>query len=989
LHAQGVAVDWAAYFSPYAPQRVDLPTYAFQRTRYWPETAGRGRADAPAIGLGSAGHPLLGATVELPETGGVLLTARLSLQTHPWLAGHAVAGTVLLPATAFVELAVRAGDEVGCGTIDELTLEVPLVLPEQGSVRVQVAVAAADDSGQREVSLYSCAEGDEGWTRNAKGVLAPAAPDAVPVPDLAAWPPSGAEALGVTDAYERLAVAGVEYGSEFQGLRALWRRGDEVFAELRLPEDAAAEAAAYGLHPALLDAALQPLGLGLVLPEPEEGRTRRPFAFSGVRLHASGAAALRVRLAPAGDEAVALDVADPAGQPVLTVESLLLRQLDPREGTGGRPLGDALFRLDWLPVEAGAPASENPRWAVLGADPLGLAPEAAERYTDLDALAEAVAADGAPEAVFVPIAPDGPGALGDDPAGADIAATVRACAYRNLELIRAWLADERLESSRLVLVGGADLVGSPVWGTVRAAQVEHPGRFVLLDADAPVRAAAHRRELARALASGEPQLRLHDGEYTAARLVKAQSAEVAPAALDPDGTVLVTGASGGLARLLARHLVTEHGARHLLLTSRRGADADGMTELVAELGELGTAVRVEACDIADRDAVTALLASVPADRPLTAVVHTAAVLDDGIVESLTPERMDRVLAPKADGALHLHELTRDLPLRAFVLYSSLSGTLGGAGLANYATSNAFLDGLARHRRALGLPALSLGWGLWDQSSGMASRLGDVDMARMSRAGAAPMPAEEALALFDLALGAAEDDAVLYPARLDTAELRRQAAAGGMPALFRAVVRAPAAPARRGSAAADTGTGGGSDWTERLTGLTAEDQERLLLDLVGEHVAGVLGHATTEQVRPRRAFRELGFDSLTAVELRNRLKAATGLRLPPTLVFDHPNPEALARKLRAELAPAAGQDADRPVLADLQRLEASLAATGSDDTELRDRVVARLQALLWKWDDTRGTPGETDGAVDDDGLDAVSDDEMFDLIDQELGMTENF
>nr|WP_229695722.1 type I polyketide synthase [Streptomyces lacrimifluminis] len=992
LHVNGVPVDWQAYFASYRTHRVDLPTYAFQRERFWPDAAGRTAIDAPAIGLGAAGHPLLGAAVELPETGGVLLTGRLSLQTHPWLADHAVSGTVLLPGAGFVELAVRAGDEVGCGTLEELTLEAPLALPEQGAVRIQLTVSAADEAGRRSLNLYSSRpEGEDTWTRNATGILAETASESETglATDLTVWPPPGAEPVEIGDAYERLAAAGVEYGPVFRALRAVWQRGEELFAELRLSDEAATDAPAYGLHPALLDAALQPLGLGLVLPEPENGCTRRPFAFSGMRLHAVGAAALRVRIAPVGDEAVSIQAADTTGRPVITMESLLLRQVMPEADGTRKSLRDALFRIDWLPLPAAGGAPAGGRWAVLGDDTLGLSPASVELYADYGALAEAVLAGAeVPELVFVPImmASEALDTGVGSARGADVAQTVRRVMYRNLELIQAWLADDRFASSRLVFVGPEDLVGAPVWGMVRSSQVENPDRLVLVDAAGRLSPEA----LAQALASREPQLRLRDGEVTAARLVKATEPEATgPDAFDfdPEGTVLITGASGGLAPLLARHLVTARGARHLLLTSRRGPDADGMPELAAELAELGATVRVAASDVSDRTSVAELLATIDGSHPLTAVVHTAAVLDDGVVHALTPERIDRVLSPKADGALHLHELTQGTgTLRSFVLYSSLSGTLGGAGLANYAASNAFLNALARHRRDQGLPAVSLAWGLWEQRSGMAGRLNDVDMTRMSRAGAAPMPANEGLALFDLATGAATD-AVMVAARLDTAELRRQAAAGIMPALFRAVVSTPAA-VRRGSAA-DAGSFGGSaiGWAERLAGRAVEDQGRMLLDLVCEHVAGVLGHTATNVIKANRAFKELGFDSLTAVELRNRLKAATGLQLPATLVFDTPNPEALARRLRTELAPSSDQNAGQPVFADLQRLETSLAGVGSDDTELRDKVVARLQTLLWKWED-RSTGSEGDGAAEDEEFDDVTDDEMFDLIDQELGVSEN-
>ncbi|MFD7284093.1 SDR family NAD(P)-dependent oxidoreductase, partial [Streptomyces sp. NPDC059862] len=988
LHTHGHPINWPINSgTPVA----DLPTYPFQHQRYWPATATVRPVDAVSIGLGVAGHPLLGAAVEVAGTDSYLLTGRLSLQSHPWLADHAVAGTVLLPGTGFLELALQAGHHVDCGTIEELTLEAPLILPEKGGVRVQVRLGEADEAGRRELNLHSRAQDagdDEPWTLHATGTLAPAQRAPEPDDGLAVWPPAGAEAVTVADAYDRLAEQGVEYGPAFQGLRAAWRRGDEVFAEVALAEEESAAAAEYGIHPALLDAALQPLGLGVLLPDPGAGLTRRPFAWSGVTLHAQGADAVRVRIALAGEDAVSVTVADPAGRPVASVDVLTLRQVGAEQLAGAREArGESLFRVEWVPVAVSGPGTPAGRWALVGGGSSGH--RNVDVYEDLGSLA--VSAAPVPELVFTRFPDTGAGTAPDNGTTADSGTTpaagtadaVRQVTHRALDLVRTWLADERFAASRLVILAGQGLTGAPVWGLVRSAQVEHPGRFVLVETEGPSGQDGGEPDwetLAAAAAGDETQLRLRGTEVSAPRLARAARPVEADAGFAAGGTVLLTGASGGLARLLARHLVAERGVRNLLLTSRRGTAADGMPELVAELTGLGATVEVAACDVADRDALAGLLAAVPAERPLTAVVHTAAVLDDGVVEALTPERVDRVLRPKVDGALNLHALTEHLDLSAFVLFSSLSGTLGGAGLANYSAANAFLDALARHRHDRGLPAVSLAWGLWEQRSGMAGRLSEVDLARMSRVGAAPMSAEEGLALFDAATSLGE--AVVVPARLDLAELRTQAAAGVMAPLFRGVVRTSAV--RRTAAGSGGRTEeGASGIAGRLAGLARADQERMVLDLVREQVTAVLGHASPEEVRANRAFKDLGFDSLTSVELRNRLRSATGLRLTPTLVFDHPNPAALAQRLLDELVPQA-QDGGLPLSAELERLEAAFQESALDD-DARGKIAARLQALLWKWDDTRGAAhDDADGLAEDGEFDPVSDDEMFDLIDKELG-----
>nr|QGA70078.1 type I polyketide synthase [Streptomyces sp.] len=859
----GVPVDWSAVFSGMPVRAADLPTYAFQRERYW---LGRSAAtgDVTAAGLDTTGHPLLGAAVPVAE-GGTLFTGRLSTATAPWLADHAVSGTTLLPGTALVELALGAGHDLGCGHLAELTLQAPLPLPERGAVQLQLHVAAADDSGHRALTVHSRPEGADGmaWTLHATGLLAPRA--APPSFDLTAWPPQGARPVPVEDAYDRLAGLGYDYGPAFQGLRAVWRRGDETFAEVELP----VEREGFALHPALFDAALHADGLAADgSPADGEATARLPFAWTGVSLHAAGATALRVRLH--GGETLSVQLADPTGAPVAEVEALVSRPVDPAALTpAARP--DDLYRLDWpaLPV----PEAPAPGFAVL--DEQGPA-----------------ALDTVPAWVVLP--------AGD----ADPLTGARRATERVLTAVQDWLADERTASARLlVLTRGAvavgeedvtDLAGAAVWGLVRAAQGEHPGRFVLVDgadADAAVAVAA---------ATAEPQLALRDGTVHVPRLARATPAGPPPA-LDPDGTVLITGGTGVLGALVARHLVAAHGVRRLVLAGRSGTAADDFADLDAE-------IVVARCDAADRGQLTRLLADVPAEHPLTAVVHLAGVLDDGLVTDQTPERLDAVLRPKADAAWHLHELTRDLGLAAFVLFSSAAGTVDGAGQSGYAAANAFLDALAAHRRHHGLPAHSLAWGFWEQRTGLTAHLTDADVARMARAGVRPLATEEGLRLLDAALGTAEP--LLLPVGLDLAVLRR---AGDVPAVLRALV--PVRARRTAASRADAGS-----LADRLAALGPAERDAALTELVRTHVAAVLGHGGDMALDPRRSFRELGFDSLTAVELRNRLGTAVGLRLPATLVFDYPDAGALVGFLRSELfgdqaeaaAEAAAREPDEPV-----------------------------------------------------------------------------
>ncbi|MFF8848052.1 SDR family NAD(P)-dependent oxidoreductase, partial [Streptomyces sp. NPDC015127] len=891
-HVRGARVEWEACHP--GGRRIELPTYAFQRQRYW-LTAPRTTGDASGVGQLAVDHPLIGAELPLATGDGMVLTGRLSPRSHPWLADHVIAGATVLPGTAFVELAVLAADQVGCGAVEVLDLEAPLVLADDCWTVLQLVIGEADPDGRRTVEFYARREdspADGAWTRHAGGVLAPAR--TAPATGTAPWPPADAEPVDVTGFYERLTAQGYGYGPAFHGLRALWRGDGEAFAEVALP--ASEDAGGYGLHPALLDASLH--ALNHALPQ-QDGQVTLPFSWGGVSLRATGAAAVRVHIATTGPDSVRVELTDTTGAPVASVDSLVVRSVG-ADHFGGAGARGALLRVDWTEQAVTTPA-ETGTWAVLGADPYGLGEEIGARAVAVPA--EAAGADLVLASVH---APEG------EPLDA-----VRAATGRALRLVQDFLGEDGLADARLVVVtrnavpalwaGAPDdtsLAVAPLWGLLRAAQAENPGRLVLVDVDADAEVDAAGAEAASllraAVTCGEPELALRGGRLLAPRLVRARDGEEDVSWPDT-GTVLVTGGTGGLGALVARHLVAEHGVRRLLLVSRRGTEAPGAARLREELTEAGAAVTVAACDVADRTAVAALLADIPPEHPLTGVVHAAGIVDDGTFGDLTPERIDTVLAAKADGAWHLHELTRELPLRAFVLFSSAAGFLDGAGQANYAAANTFLDALAARRRLAGLAATSIGWGLWPREHGMGAGLSDVAVHRVARLGLRELSVAENLEMLDAALRSGEP--FTAPLWFDTQALRGRA--GGVPPLLRSLVRVPA----RRAANAGGATADGSSPAHRLGELPHEQQTDFLLDLVRGQVAAVLGHAGADAVDARRAFNEIGFDSLAAVELRNALNTATGLRLSATLVFDYPTPLALAEHLAGKLLGTRQQRAD--------------------------------------------------------------------------------
>ena len=926
LHTHGHSPSWRSLY-PQA-RAVPLPTYPFVHRSYWlaPTLAG----DVSAAGLGRSEHPLLGAVTELADQDQIVVSGRLSTATQGWLTGHMVGEAVLLPATGFIDVVLAAGERAGCPVIDELVLHTPLVLAEHPPTDVQVTVHPIENDTRRQFTVHARPGGDDAgaaWTLHATGVLN------TNEPPLGAPPgaPPAVEPIDADSFYAGLADHGYRYSGLFRSLRGISRSPVDpnvLYAQVGLPPDI--DVAGYGVHPALLDAAMHPLAAGLLSTDPagaDPVTPRLPFAFSGISLYAAAATALHVQLTRTGNDTFKVCATDPAGAPVITIDTLTVRAVP--EGIGQlAPMasGDSMFELAWHPVpqdSSDTPARPLPEWEVLSEEPAQL--PAVLRGGPIHT--EPAGLTSCPELVIWPLplapetsgTPESPESMGGDPLP-----RLHSLTRHTLSGLQEWLAHPEAAASRLVILTchavstgvadrAPDLAHAAAWALIHSAQSEHPGRIVVLDTDD---SDATEQVLLATLArwpAGEPQLALRHGSAYLPRLTRARAVTPppAPVVFDPDGTVLVTGGTGTLGGVFAEHLVTAYGVRHLLLVSRRGPAAPGAAELQERLSRLGAEVTITACDISDADQLGALLQAIPAEHRLRAVIHATGVVDDAVISWMTDEQLDAVLAAKADAAWHLHHLTRHAELDAFVVFSSAAGVLGAAGQANYAAANAFCDALAHHRRG-DRHATSLAWGYW-QGTGMTADLSLIDQARLARGGLVPISAEQGLALFDAALLRQQPYLVVSP--FNAAALARQARQLTLPAILSGLTRVR--PHAATAAGPDT-------LAARLAGQSPEQQLHTLTALVAAATAIVLAHPDPATLDTQRPFTDLGIDSLTALELRHSLTAQTGLVLPVTAIFDYPTPAALAGHLASLLSGAASVVAGTRVAA---RVDEPVAVVG--------------------------------------------------------------
>ncbi len=894
LIVRGLRFDWPRYFDAWAPRAVDLPTFAFQRRRYWLDAPQDTTLDVSSVGLEAIGHPLLRVGTSLATDGSWLFSASLTLESIPWLADHRVFGHVVFPGAGLVELALtahsRAAPDDAVLVLEELVLNAPLVVDDE-PIALQCILGVPTTDGSRTISVCSRRVGEEAWTEHAFGSLGPgvaALANAVPP----TWPPDGAREIELDPAYARLDATGLGYGPAFRGLRRVWQTDSgEIFAELELPS-AAGSTESFTIHPALLDAVLHTA----LLAEP--GVVLLPFAFHDLSIHLAAATCLRVRASVSKGEnsrTLTFDAWDRSDRLVARLARLDARVAVPGQLDLSRPIRN-LYQVEWKPAMVATPASTTGVWAVLGDDALAVRLRdrgaSVSSWASWPSMLDALAAD--PHAVWpdsvVHVAPR------DDSGGAGL---VHARSAAALGMLQSWLARPELSNTRLVLVThraigvepseDVDLIHAAIVGLARSTRTEHPD-CELWSLDVDTVELAPDDLLAGLAAEGDRELAMREGVWRAPRLrharAKVDGHESAGSSMG-EGSVLVTGGTGQLGARVAEHLVDRHGARHLILTSRQGLEATGAKQLVERLHDSGArTVDVVACDVADADALASLLSKIPPTRPLRAVFHVAGVLDDALVANLDAEQLQRVMRPKVDGAWNLDRQTRGLELSAFVMFSSAAGVLGNAGQANYAAANAFLDALAHHRIHGGQKGLSLAWGLWTEG-GMIAHLDDQALSRLERQGIRALGVAEGMELLDVAMR--QSDALLVPIAFDVANLQNS---GKVAPILRSVAPRGIRKVQESVRSTDTSS---SLFDVR----SSEELEALLVGHVRDVVGRVLRRDPL-QIEPHAEFSTLGVDSLFAIEIGNRLREITMIKVGAPMIFDNSSPVKLARAIAGRL-----------------------------------------------------------------------------------------
>jgi acyl transferase domain-containing protein/acyl carrier protein len=919
---RGARIDWAPLAE--GGRVTDLPTYPFQRRRHWFAAQPRPTPALPPASVpATAGHPLLGEALPVAVPGR-FFQARLAADAPAYLRDHAALGRVVLPATAHLEMLAAAAEELRNGPpgapirLEDVVIGEAMVLPEEGALLVQTVATGPDPAGwQATISSRAASTPgdpasapDAGWTRHTTArIRRGLPPESADGESLAEALAACTLPLDVTDFYANMSERGMGFGPSFRGVVNL-RRGAGVAAnqclgEIALPDSCAADAGAYHIHPALLDACLQVVAAAIGGPPSE---LFLPIGFGAVTLLGSPSSRCWSHVTVEGSGSTrraSARVFDADGRPVAAFDDIALRRVEAGvlSRQDDRFLEPWLYRTEWraLPGPAGAPVRRAPRVVIL-AGASGMADDLAARLPGAT-----ISRDGSLRTVFdatdiVDLRPlDAAPGVGAASAFCDTArALLTEPAWARSGFPRLWLVTAGGQS-----VTGAESVLSPsqaaAWGvarTIRSERAELPAFCLDLDPHDP--AGSLEALVAELHGEGaEPEVAIRAGRRSVSRLARftlgqrTSRPDLTKGGTVRDGTYLITGGNGGVGLQVAAFLA-ENGAGRLVLAGRRGETAES-APVVARLRAGGTTVLCEALDVADEASLGELLARLRRDGPpLRGVVHAAAVLDNAALLVQDAGYFERVAAPKLGGAEALDRLTRPDPLDFFVLFSSIAGVLGAPGQVNYAAANAALDVLAARRRRDGLPACTVAWGAWAQAGAAAN---DRTAAWVWDRGMESMTTAQGLRA--LARFAAGDLPAIVVAPVDWARYVERVCGGATPAFLREIADARHATGRT-VPETSAHSAGASSLPERLAAAPPAGRRALLESFVRERVSRALGTDPARPLDDNQPLGEAGLDSLLAIELRNALGAALERPLPATLLFDYPTIAALTEVLLAEL-----------------------------------------------------------------------------------------
>jgi len=984
LYVRGVEVDWFGFDKDYSRRRVHLPTYPFQRQRYWIESAfsgGKSQVASRKSQVKSAVHPFIGERLNLPFSQEIRFESRISCDSPPHLKDHKIFGTVVMPAASHISLVlsgVREAFHTDACVIEELLFSRAITLSEDETRTVQLIFTPCD-SNTFSFQIVSIRDGEaqshaDSWSLHSSGKVRVLTSAPNPRSQAPAWEREEdvkarcAEVISGAQFYADIQASGYVWGPSFQWTEKVWRSEEEALCQIVQPLQLPDEIKDYQLYPGLLDACFQLLGsFGKAKAEElaEHDYSYMPFRIANFKFYRHPDPSERLWSHVRLEDKLSnpsllignLSVFDDAGQVIAEVTGFEFRKTN-REYLllAIQKDSDWFYEVVWKPkarISHLEPRTPNPGTWIIFADRKGLG-EALKAHLKAHEERCVTVFQGQNYEIFDkehyyinPVEPK------------DFQRLAQECGGVFRGIIHLWSLDETESSAvslqsviYMVQAGWAEIprlwlvtrhaqpvgekpvplnvVQSPLWGLGQVIALEHPDfHCVRLDLDLSANSDEVQALFEEIDAPDEePQIAWREGIRYVARLVKGSILSVkSSVGFRTDGSYLITGGTGALGLKVALQLV-KNGARHLILMSRRGA-SDKAREAIAQMEQNGATVLVVKADVSNFKEVAGVFEKIKTSMPqLRGIVHAAGVLDDGVLIQQDWERFQKVMAPKADGAWHLHTLTLDMPLDFFVCFSSIASLLGSPAQANYAAANAFLDALAYHRRAMGMPGLSINWGPWEQS-GMAAGVSRRDQSRWKDRGVDTLPPEKGLEILEQLIG--HDIARIGVFRVNWSEFLKQFSHDRLPLFLEAFSKS--------YKISDKQPEQQSEFLRQLESLPLKSRREFLEKHIRSRIAKVLGLTSSEDVEPRQSLFEIGMDSLMAVELKNALETELGRSLRSTLVFDYPTIESLSDYLTGSVLLADEsatsvkedtKDIQSEILSEIERLSEDKLEAAIDD-----------------------------------------------------------